>query len=73
MKTLKVILGDDNNPNYRKEIELEVSGTMYLILQDKMSVCSWEEYNEAWDNMCDMIDEKYHDLPREWFIDKIEF
>ena len=73
MRTLKITLGDDNNSNYKRDVEIEVSGTMYLILQDKMSVCSWEEYNEAWDDMCDMIDRKYRDLPREWFIDKIEF
>jgi hypothetical protein len=70
MKTIKVILGDNANHQYKKEIELIISTYMHRCLKDIDDV---DEYDRAWDELCDMISDLDEELPEEWFIDGIKF
>ena len=65
---LKVQLGDDNNRNYKRVVEIELSRLMILSLR----YCEGD-YDAAWDHMLDVIEDTYSDLPRSWFVDKIIF
>lgn len=68
-KKIIIKLGDNNNKNYSKTVELMISTKMHRILSN----FDFDEYDEAWDQMCDMIGNKNSELPRSWFIDKIQF
>ena len=72
MKKLIITLGDDNNQNYHRTIELCVPTRMHRILSD-YDVDEMDEHDQMWDMMCDMIEENFRDIPRSWFIDKIQF
>ena len=56
----------------RKDIELEVDGTDYLVLKDQAKHCNWDFYSRAWDKMCDKICAQYG-LPKNWYIYHIRF
>lgn len=66
-KKITIKLGDDDNRNYSKTIELIIPTKMHRIL----SSFDMDEYDEMWDKMCDMISYENRGLPRSWFIDKI--
>lgn len=68
MKKIIVTVGDDNNSQYRKEVELEVTTSMYYNLKE----CG-DEYDECWDRLCDKITYYVDDLPRSWFINSIKY
>ena len=65
-RTITIKLGDDNNRNYSKNVELNISEDMYEALRNYT-----KDYDDAWDNMCDQIERENRGLPRSWFIDKI--
>lgn len=66
-KQITINLRDDNNPNYRKTVELIIPTRMHRILSE----FDMDEYDDQWDSLCDMIECNVRDLPRSWFIDKI--
>lgn len=68
MKKIIVTVGDDNNSQYKEEVELEVSTSMYYNLKE----CG-DEYDECWDKLCDMIGNSVSELPYSWFINKIKY
>ena len=72
MQKLIITLGDNNNPNYHKTIELYVSTRMHRLLSD-FSVDEMDEHDQMWDKMCDMIEREFRNIPRNWYVDKIEF
>ncbi len=65
---IKVQLGDDNNRNYKRVVEIELSRLSILSLR----YCEGD-YDTAWDEMLDAIEGTYRDLPRSWFVDKVLF
>lgn len=67
-KEITVRVGDDNNKNYSKTITMCIPTKMHRILS---SFAVEEDYDYMWDMLCDMIENSNHDLPRNWFIDKI--
>ena len=67
MRKLHCIIGDNENPDYRKEFTVKVYGKeAYAILN------TWEDDNEKdHDRFCDHIQSEY-DLPRDWYFEKLE-
>lgn len=65
-RTIKIKLGDDNNKDYSRTIELTMSEQMYDALRNYT-----KDYDYAWDSMCEQIEDENRGLPRSWFIDKI--
>lgn len=72
MPKILITLADDDNKEFRKDIELEVDGTDYLVLKDQAKHCNWDFYSRAWDGMCDKICAQYG-LPKNWYIYHIRF
>lgn len=72
MKKLIITLGDDNNPNYHRTVELCVSARMHRLLSD-FDVDEMDEHDQMWDRMCDMIVRECHNIPHCWFVEQIEF
>lgn len=68
MNKIIVILGDDNNSQYRQEVELIVNINMYCNLKE-----IGDEYDKYWDKLCEMIRYEVETLPYNWFINGIEF
>jgi hypothetical protein len=68
MKTIKVILGDNKNSQYKKEIELSIGPVMYVCLKE-----FGDDYDKYWDKLCDKIECSGEELPYNWFIDKIKY
>ncbi len=69
-KQITIKLGDDDNRNYSKTVELIIPTKMNRILSE-CNMDDMDEYDEMWDKMCDMISYENRGLPRSWFIDKI--
>ena len=67
---ITIKLGDDNDRNYSKTVELMIPTKMHRILSNRR-IDDMDEYDEMWDQMCDMISYENRGLPRSWFIDKI--
>ena len=67
MHKLHCVIGDNDNPEYKKEIDVEVTGKeAYAITH------TWEDDNEKdYDRFCDYIGPKFN-LPYSWYFDKIE-
>lgn len=65
---ITIKLGDDNNTNYRRTVELIIPTRMHRTLSN---FDMEDDYDGQWDALCDMIENTYRDLPRSWFIDKI--
>jgi hypothetical protein len=72
MAKLSITLGDDNNKEYRKEVEVEVDGTTALLIRDRCRTADADDYGRAWDNMLYAIETQYPDLPRDWYVYHIE-
>ena len=72
MQKLIITLGDNNNPNYHKTIELYVSARMHRLLSD-FNADEMDEHDQMWDGMCNMIEKECHNIPHNWFIDEIQF
>lgn len=72
---VKVILRDDDNKDYRKELVINLSNLTYDIIDDCMSTYSDKEYDNAWNEMCDIVEATAAEtdpLPFNWYIDKFD-
>ena len=67
---IKVILGDDNNKNFREEIVVEVHFETFLALKYAFDE-DYELYLKHWDILCDLIVDTRPYLPCDWFIDEV--
>lgn len=68
---IKVVVGDNSNRNFSKELELYVPASVMLVVEDSMNTCDPEEYDEAWNKLCAIV-QRSSSLPCDWFIDKYE-
>ena len=70
---LNVRLGDNENKDYKRVVQVDLGSIDYLIIKDCMNTCSYEEYDRSWNRLVNRIENDYYDeLPSEWFINKIE-
>ena len=70
---LNVRLGDNENKDYKRVVQVDLGSVDYLIIKDCMNTCSCEEYDRSWNRLVNRIENDYYDeLPSEWFINKIE-
>lgn len=70
---LNVRLGDNENKDYKRVVQVDLGSIDYLIIKDCMNTCSCEEYDRSWNRLVNSIENNYYDeLPSEWFINKIE-
>lgn len=67
MHKLHCIIGDNDNKDYKKEIDINVPGKIaYAIMH------TWEDDNEDdYNRLCDRIDYEFR-LPYSWYLDKVE-
>lgn len=65
---IRVTIGDNENKDYRKEVEAEISSIDWLVYKDCFEYCTYEEYVKAFDNICDDI-QAQNNLPYDWYID----
>lgn len=72
---VKITIGDNDDRSYKKDVEVEIPYGTYATVKDCMRNCSIDEYDRAWDELCDAVqnkiigDEDYRDA---WFIDHVE-
>ena len=65
---------DNDNKDFRKEIQVEIEPLDYLIIQDCMDICDGDTYNKSWDKLIAKIEKQYPYLPSEWYVNGgIEF
>lgn len=70
---LNVRLGDNENKDYKRVVQVDLGSIDYLIIKDCMNTCSYEEYDRSWNRLVNRIENDYYgELPSEWFINKIE-
>jgi hypothetical protein len=70
---LSVRVGDNENKDYKRVVQVDLGSIDYLIIKDCMNTCSDEEYDRSWNRLVNRIENNYYDeIPSEWFIDKIE-
>ena len=70
---VNVRIGDEDNSNFTKLVQIELNAIDCLVIKDRMEFCDSEEYDKSWNRLILAIEEKaWHSLPREWYIDKIE-
>ena len=65
---IKIEIKDNYDNNYNKVIYLYIDDDDYKILKNY----EMEDYDRVWDNLCDMIEENYEDLPSDWYIDRLK-
>ena len=65
---VNVEICDNDNKNYREEIEIEIEPIDYLIIQDCMNICDGDTYNKSWDKLIAKIERQYPHLPSEWYV-----
>lgn len=69
MVRVKVILGDDNDGNFEKEVEIVMSAIDFLVIQDCMCVCSGDDYDYSWDSFIQSIQIQARGyLPKDWYV-----
>ena len=70
---VNVRIGDNDNKNFTKLIQVELSSIDCLVIKDSMEFCDSEEYDKSWNRLIIAIERKArYDLPREWYVDNIE-
>jgi hypothetical protein len=67
---IKVILGDDNNEQFREEVVVEVSFETFLALKYAFDE-DYGLYLKHWYTLCDLITDARPYLPCDWFIDEV--
>ena len=67
---IKAIVGSNYHCNHKKKVYAEINGIDWLVYQDALEHCSSEQYDNAWNNICDAI-EAQNDLPYYWYVDRI--
>lgn len=71
---VNVKIGDDDNSNYSKIIQVEINSIDYLVIKDCMEFCNGDEYDISWDKLIQAIETTCCNLPRDWFVNgAIEF
>jgi hypothetical protein len=71
---VNVKIGDDDNSNYSKVIQVEINSIDYLVIKDCMEFCSGDEYDTSWNRLIQAIERTCSNLPRDWFVNgTIEF
>ena len=65
---VKAIIKDNDNKDYVKEATARISGMDYLIYEDCMNTCTSEEYDRAWNRICDAFSSQ-NNLPESWYIE----
>ena len=68
---VNVEICDNNNKDYREEIEIEIEPIDYLIIQDCMNICDGDTYNTSWDKLIAKIERQYPRLPNEWYVNGV--
>ena len=70
---VNVRIGDNDNKDFTKLIQVELNSIDCLVIKDSMEFCDSEEYDKSWNRLIIAIERKVrYDLPREWYVDKIE-
>ena len=71
---VNVRIGDNNNKDFTKLIQVELNSIDYLVIKDNMEFCDSEEFDTSWNNLVRAIERQTQCyLPRERYIDKIEY
>lgn len=68
---ITAIIGDNDNRDYKNKVYAEINSIDWLVYQDGLEHCSFEQYDNAWNNITDAI-EAQNDLPYEWYVDEIQ-
>ena len=70
---VNVKIGDNDNKDFIKIVQVELSSIDCLVIKDNMEFCDSEEFDTSWNRLVRAIERNStHYLPREWYIDKIE-
>ena len=70
---VNVRIGDNDNKDFTKLIQVELNSIDCLVIKDSMEFCDSEEFDKSWNRLIIAIERKArYDLPREWYVDKIE-
>lgn len=70
---VNVRVGDNDNKDFKKVVQVELNSIDCLIIKDNMEFCDSEEFDKSWTKFIIAIERKErYSLPREWYIDKIE-
>jgi hypothetical protein len=70
---VNVKIGDNDNNNFEKVVQVELNSIDCLVIKDNMDICSSEECDTSWDRLVEAIERQAQCyLPREWYIDRIE-
>jgi hypothetical protein len=68
-----VRIGDNDNKDFTKLVQVELNSIDYLVIKDNMDICSSEEFDTSWNNLVRALERQTQCyLPREWYIDTIE-
>jgi hypothetical protein len=68
--TRQIVIGDNSDNTFELTVTIEISAIDALILNDRMNTCSGDEYECAWNNMCDAIERSCEHLPYGWYVIK---
>lgn len=70
---VNVRIGDNNNKDFTKLVQVHLDSIDCLVIKDNMEFCDSEEFDKSWNRLIIAIERKArYDLPREWYVDKIE-
>ena len=70
---VSVRIGDNDNKDFTKIVQVEINSIDYLVIEDNMNICQGEEFDTSWNNLVRAIERQTQCyLPREWYIDNIE-
>lgn len=66
---VKVKIGDNDNKDYSKSVQVELNSIDYLIIKDSMEYCSSEEFDTSWERLVQAVEKQRQVwLPCEWYI-----
>lgn len=72
---VKVTVGDNDDRSYKKDITVSIPYGTYATIVDCMNHCSVDEYDRAWDELCNAVHNEIvsdEDYREDWIIDHIE-
>jgi hypothetical protein len=70
---VNVKVGDNDNNNFTELVKVELNSIDYLVIEDNMNICNYEEFDTSWNNLVRAIERQTQCyLPREWYIIKVE-
>lgn len=64
---IRIEIKDNYDKNFKKTIYEYIYEDDYKILKNYDS----EDYDRVWDNLIELIEEIYTDLPYDWYIDTL--